>query len=53
MDIADGIEEAINLMDEGYTPTLADILDTIDPDGHDDELRRLMGSLPRRHWEQT
>jgi tetratricopeptide (TPR) repeat protein len=44
-DIAEGIEEAINLLAERYTPTLADVLDTIDPDGEDDETRRLLGGL--------
>ena len=45
-DLIDGINEAINLFEEGHTPTLADILDTIDPDGEDVATRRLMGALP-------
>jgi tetratricopeptide (TPR) repeat protein len=47
-DIADGIEEAINLLEEGYPPSLSDILDTIDPDKQDVEMRRLMGDLSTR-----
>lgn len=47
-DIADGIEEAIDLLEERYVPTLTDILDTIDPDESDHQMRRLMGSLPTR-----
>jgi tetratricopeptide (TPR) repeat protein len=46
--IAEGIEEAINLLDERYVPTLAEILDTIDPDGLDLNMRRLMGSLAKQ-----
>jgi tetratricopeptide (TPR) repeat protein len=45
-DLIDGINEAINLFEEGHTPTLSDILDTIDPDGEDVATRRLMGALP-------
>jgi tetratricopeptide (TPR) repeat protein len=44
-DLLEGINEAINLFEEGHTPTLADILDTIDPDGEDEVTRRLMGAL--------
>ncbi|HRE48652.1 MAG TPA: hypothetical protein PLD47_13085, partial [Aggregatilineales bacterium] len=42
-DIQLGIDEAINLLNERYTPTLEDVLDSIDPDGTDGEMRRLLG----------
>ncbi len=44
-DIANGIEEAISLLEEGYMPSLDDILDTIDPEGQDNAMRRLMGKF--------
>lgn len=44
-DIVVGIEEAIGLLEEGHTPTLDDILDTIDPEQTDGAMRRLMGRL--------
>jgi tetratricopeptide (TPR) repeat protein len=47
-DIVEGIEEAIQLLEERHAPTLDDILDIIDPDGHDMDTRRLMGSLAKR-----
>jgi tetratricopeptide (TPR) repeat protein len=50
-DISDGIEEAIQLLEERYAPTLADILDIIDPDGRDVDTRRLMGSVSKRDEE--
>ncbi len=50
-DIADGIDEAIQLLEERYVPTLSDILDIIDPDGQDTATRRLMGSPPKRGTE--
>ncbi len=46
-DIADGIEEALDLLQERYIPTLSEVLDTIDPDEQDTAMRRLMGSLPK------
>ncbi|MCC7448935.1 MAG: tetratricopeptide repeat protein [Anaerolineae bacterium] len=46
-DIANGIEEAISLLEEGYMPSLDDILDTIDPEGQDSAMRRMMGKLNR------
>jgi tetratricopeptide (TPR) repeat protein len=44
-DIANGIEEAISLLEEGYMPSLDDILDTIDPEAQDSAMRRMMGKL--------
>ncbi len=45
-DIADGIEEAIDLIEARYIPTLLEVLDTIDPDANDAAMRRLLGSIP-------
>ena len=47
-DIADGIEEAIDLLEVRYLPTLAEVLDSIDPDENDDDTRRLLGSISAR-----
>jgi len=46
-DIANGIEEAISLLEEGYMPSLDDILDTIDPEAQDSAMRWMMGKLNR------
>lgn len=48
IELAEGIEEAINLIEERYIPTLDEVLDTVDPDGQNEPLRRLMGYLPAR-----
>ncbi|MCC7208753.1 MAG: hypothetical protein IT323_15705 [Anaerolineae bacterium] len=51
-DMSDGIQEAIELLDDHYAPSLDEVLDGIDPDGVDAEMRRLLGSVQERaEWQ--
>jgi hypothetical protein len=43
--VAEGIEEAVNLLAEKHTPSFADVLDIIAPDGADLATRRLLGEF--------
>lgn len=42
--LREGIEEALNLLLERYTPTFEEVLESIDPEGTDVDNRRLLGA---------